>query len=354
MTKPPESKQQTNPPLKIGFLVHSDCEIIDLCGPFDVFYYADVASRRLGRASPNYQCVVLAARPGKIRTKCGLEIGPTHSLTEITHCLDTLIVIGGENYEEFSKDEDLVGWVRSIAPRVRRVASVCSGAFILAAAGLLDRKRVTTHWICAEALGAAFPLVQVDASLIFARDGNIYSSGGVTSGIDLALALIEEDLGHEIALLVARLMVAFPHRPGGQSQFSGYFTIGEIAHNELGELQAWIISHLASDLSVAAMAARMEMSPRNFARLFRNETGYTPARFVERARADAVRSKLEQTLQPIETIAEACGFKNTEQMRRTFHRLYGASPADYRARFRSSLRRQTRSVGGEGTSRPLS
>ncbi len=218
----------------------------------------------------------------------------------------------------------------------------------MAAAGILDHKRVTTHWLCAEALGEAFPLVQVEASLIFARDGNVYTSGGVTSGIDLAFALVEEDLGHDVALLVSRLMVAFPHRPGGQSQFSGYFTLRDIACNEMGELLAWIINHPAANLSVAAMAARMEMSPRNFARLFRQETGYSPARFVERARADAARSKLEQTLKPVESIAEACGFNNPEQLRRTFQRLYGVSPADYRARFRSSMHRQVRRVG-EGT-----
>ncbi len=336
MRKPTLSKQRsTPPPRKIGFLIHTDCEILDLCGPFDVFHYADFASRKFGRSSPNYQCVLLAARSGKVRTTCGLEIGPARSYTEAMEGLDTLIVVGGPDYEGFCEDEKLISWVRSVSARVRRVASVCTGAFILAAAGILDHRRVTTHWAFAEALGAAFPLVRVDASLIFARDGNIYTSGGVTSGIDLALALLEEDLGHDIALLVARLLVAFPHRPGGQSQFSGYVTLGDTARNEIGELQGWIISHPAADLSVAAMAARMEMSPRNFARLFRNETGHTPARFVERARADAARSKLEQTLQPIETIAEACGFKNTEQMRRTFQRLYATSPADYRARFRS-------------------
>jgi transcriptional regulator GlxA family with amidase domain len=337
MTKPRQSKQETIPSRRIGFLVHTDCEIVDLCGPFDAFYYANLALLKLGRTSPNYQCVVLAAKPGQVRTKCGLEIGPTHSYTEMMEGLDTLIVVGGANYEEGCKEEGLVEWVRSIAPRVRRVASVCSGAFMLAAAGLLDHRRVTTHWLYAELLGAAFPLVQVDASLIFARDGNIYTSGGITSGIDLALALVEEDLGQEIALLVARVMVVFPHRPGGQSQFSGYFTFGDMARNEIGELQGWILGHPAADLSIAALAARMEMSPRNFSRLFRNETGQTPAHFVERARADAARSRLEQTLQPIETITEACGFKNTERMRRTFQRLYDTSPADYRARFRSSL-----------------
>jgi transcriptional regulator GlxA family with amidase domain len=320
---------------RIGFLVHPDCEIIDLCGPFDAFYYANFASLRLGRPSP-YQCVILAATPGRVRTKCGLEIGPTHSYTEYSENLDTLIVIGGENYHEFGKDEALVGWVRSVAPRVRRVASICSGAFILAAAGLLDHKRATTHWICAEALRDAFPLVQVDANLIFSRDGNVYTSGGVTSGIDLALALVEEDLGQEIALLVSRIMVAFPHRPGGQSQFSGYFSLGEVTRNEIGELQGYILSNPTANLSIVALAARMEMSPRNFSRLFKKETGQTPARFVERARADAARSKLEQTLKPIETIAEVCGFNNIEQMRRAFQRHFDASPADYRARFRSS------------------
>jgi transcriptional regulator GlxA family with amidase domain len=188
-------------------------------------------------------------------------------------------------------------------------------------------------------LSSAYPSIQVDPSLFVARDGNIYTSGGVTAGIDLALALalVAEDLGQEIALAVARTMVVFPRRPGGQSQFTSFLTVTANSRPDILELQGWILAHPAQDLSVPALANRMAMSPRNFARLFRGETGQTPAEFVERARADAARAKLQFSLLPIETIAEECGFANAERMRRTFQRLFDASPQDYRSRFRSNL-----------------
>jgi transcriptional regulator GlxA family with amidase domain len=251
--------------------------------------------------------------------------------------LDTLVVAGGAAAEQASKDSSLVEWVGSMAPRVRRMASICSGAFILAAAGLLHHRRVTTHWLFSDLLATAYPSIEVDSSLLFARDGNIYSSGGITAGIDLALALVEEDLGREVALAAARIMVVFPHRPGGQSQFSAYIKLEAKNRPDISELQAWILGHPGEDLSIQVLADRMAMSPRNFARLFRDETGDTPAQFTERARADAARCKLEQTVVPVETIAEECGFGNAERMRRTFQRLFEVSPHDYRARFRSTL-----------------
>src|SRR5208283_5674181 len=192
-------------------------------------------------------------------------------------------------------DPALVEWVRAMAPRVRRVASICTGAFILAAAGLLNHRHVTTHWMFSEALATKYPAIQVDSNLLFARDGNIYTSGGITAGIDLALTLVEEDLGREITLAVARTMVVFPRRPGGQSQFSAYVKLEAKNRPDINELQAWILGHPGEDLSVSALADRMGMSPRNFARLFRNEIGETPAQFAERARADVARIKLEQS-----------------------------------------------------------
>jgi len=267
-----------------------------------------------------------------------MEIVATHRYGEIADGLDTLVVVGGTGCEEASKDPALVEWVRSIAPKTRRVASVCSGAFILAAAGLLHNRRATTHWMYSDLLAKAYPSIEVDASLIFIRDGNIYTSGGITTGIDLALALVEEDVGTEVMLGVARALIVFPRRPGGQSQFKGYTSILEkpIRPN-VSELQAWMQAHPKADLSVPALADRMAMSPRNFSRLFRSETGLTPAQFAEQVRADVARCKLEQTLSPVESIAEECGFANPERMRRTFQRLFDTSPADYRARFRSTL-----------------
>jgi transcriptional regulator GlxA family with amidase domain len=324
---------------RIGFLVWPDCEVLDVCGPFDAFHWADTWLPRLGKSNePGYQCDILATAPGPVRTKCGIELVATHSIHDVEDGLDTLVVAGGAEAELASKNPALVEFIRATAPRARRVASICTGTFFLAAAGLLNHRRVTTHWMYSERLAAAYPSIQVDSSLIFARDGNIYSSGGITAGIDLAMALVEEDHGREIILAVARMMVVFPRRPGGQSQFCAYMDDREVKNRpDIGKLQAWILGNPGEDLSVQALADRMGMSPRNFARLFHSETGDTPAQFAERARADAARFKLEQTILPVETIAKQCGFGNTERMRRTFQRLFEVSPHDYRARFRSPL-----------------
>lgn len=324
---------------RVGFLIYPNCEVLDVCGPFEAFHFADLALRLLGRTKePTYQSLILAAALGPIQTMSGMEIVATHRYGEIADGLDTLVVVGGTGCEEASKDLALVEWVRSIAPRTRRVVSICSGAFILAAAGLLHHRRATTHWMYSDLLAKTYPSIEVDAGLIFIRDGNIYTSGGITAGIDLALALVEEDLGPEVMLGVARALVVFPRRPGGQSQFKGYTSpLEKPIRPNISELQAWMLAHPEADFSVVALADRMSMSPRNFSRLFRNETGQTPAEFAEWARVDAARCKLEQTHLPIETIAEECGFGNPERMRRTFLRLLVTSPTDYRARFRSTL-----------------
>jgi transcriptional regulator GlxA family with amidase domain len=336
--RPPS--QEITKSRRIGLLIYPGCDILDVCGPCEAFHWADVWFPRFGKTGQSgYQCDILAASPGPVRTISGIDIVATRSFHDFVDGLDTLVVAGGViNSEQACKDPALVEWVRSIAPRARRVASVCTGAFILAAAGLLNHRRVTTHWMFSDVLATEYPSIQVDSSLLFARDGNIYSSGGITAGIDLALALVEEDLGREVALAAARMMVVFPHRPGGQSQFSAYVSLLEVRSRPgIEELQAWIQGHPAEDLSVPALADRMAMSPRNFTRLFRSETGLTPAQFTERARADAARCKLEQTVVPVETIAKECGFGNPERMRRTFQRLFDVSPHDYRARFRSTL-----------------
>ena len=334
-----QSSQETSRFRRIGFVIYPDCEILDVCGPFEAFWFADRMLGLLGRTEePSYQFLVLGAAPGPIRTMSGMEVIATHRYGDIIDGLDTLVVVGGIGCEEASKDQALVEWVRLIAPKARRVASICSGAFILAAAGLLHHRRVTTHWMYSDLLAKTYPSIEVDANLIFARDGNIYTSGGITTGIDLALALVEEDLGPELMLAVSRALIVFPKRPGGQSQFKGHTSpLEKPMRSDFSELQAWMLAHPEADLSVTALADRMAMSPRNFSRLFHSETGLTPAEFAERARADAARYKLEQTLLPVETIAEECGFGNAERMRRTFQRLFDTSPADYRARFRSTL-----------------
>jgi transcriptional regulator GlxA family with amidase domain len=333
------SSQKTDRFRRIGFLVFPDCQILDVCGPLEAFYFADHWLGRLGKtAEPGYQSAIIAAVPGPIRTMSGTEIVATHSYSDIPDGLDTLVVAGGTGVDQASRDEALVEWVRSNAPRARRVASICSGAFILAAAGLLHRRRVTTHWLFSDLLAAAYPSIEVDASRLFVRDGNIYTSGGITAGMDLALALVEEDVGPEVMLAVARTMVLFPRRPGGQSQFSAYAPLEEKTNRQdIIQLRTWMMAHPEQDLSVPALADRLGMSPRNFSRLFHCETGETPAQFVEKVRAEGARCKLEQTSLPVETIAKQCGFGDPERMRRTFQRLYDLSPTDYRARFRSTL-----------------
>jgi transcriptional regulator GlxA family with amidase domain len=336
---PIRSSQEITKSRRIGFLIYPDCEICDVCGPLDVFHFADYWLPRFERTDePGYQLVILAATPGPVRTHSGIEIVATQSCYDIKDGLDTLVVAGGINFDQACKDNPaLVEWVRAMAPQVRRVASICTGAFILAAAGLLNHRRATTHWQFSDLLATLYPAVQVDSNLIFARDGNIYTSGGITAGIDLALALVEEDCGREITLAVARTMLVFPRRPGGQSQFRAFLMAKAKNQPDIRELLGWILGHPEEDLSVPALADRLAMSPRNFARLFRSETGETPARFTERARSEAARCNLEQTVVPVETIAEQCGFGNAERMRRTFQRLFDISPQDYRARFRSTL-----------------
>jgi transcriptional regulator GlxA family with amidase domain len=333
-----QASQEIDAVRRIGFVVYPGCEILDVAGPHDVFTYADTWLNRFGRTEASYQCLIIAETPNLVRTRTGFEFASTHTFDQVGDSLDTLIVVGGYTDVEAACDNrPLVEWVRSMAPRARRVASVCTGAFVLAAAGLINHRRVTTHWMFSELLEKAFPLVKVDPHRIFARDGNIYSSGGITAGIDLALALVEEDVGPAVTLAVARTLVVFPRRPGGESQFSAYMKYHEVGPERasIDELLAWILGHPGEDLSVEALADRMAMSPRTFARLFRSTAGQTPGRFVDRARADAARLKLEQTALPVATIAKQCGFGNAERMRRTFQRLFEVSPHHYRDLFRS-------------------
>ena len=246
--------------------------------------------------------------------------------------IDTLVVCGGD-CREVMRDEELLAWLRSCNTTVRRLASVCTGSFVLAAAGLLEDRRATTHWAWCDLMQSNFPRVSVDADALFVRDGKIYTSAGVSAGMDLALALLEEDFGHGAALWVARQLVLFLKRPGGQSQFSSHLAAQAVEPGTLGSLTEWIVEHLDDDLSVEALARQATMSPRNFARVFTKQAGVTPAKFVERARIDRARRRLEATRLPVETIAYECGFGNAERMRRSFLRHLSVVPQDYRKRF---------------------
>ena len=249
--------------------------------------------------------------------------------------IDTLIVPGGRGTRPLVADETLLGWISQTTSHVRRTASVCTGAFLLAAAGLLDGRRATTHWASAEALARSYPAVQVDPDPIFLRDGNIWTSAGVTAGMDLALALVEDDLDRDAALEIARHLVLFLRRPGNQSQFSATLAAQEPEREPLREVQRLVVEDVAAEHSVEAMAARAHMSPRHFARSFRAEIGVTPARYVERVRLEAARRRLEDTAEPIAAIASGCGFGTAETMRRVFLRALEVGPAEYRRRFQS-------------------
>jgi transcriptional regulator GlxA family with amidase domain len=323
---------------RIGFLVYPNIEILDLCGPLDAFFYADQWAKVTGRPDdPGYESIIISAKQGPIKTMTGVQIMATHGLEDVNDNIDTLIVAGGIGVVQACADPTLVEWVRQMAPRSRRVASVCTGAFLLAAAGLLENRRVTTHWMYCDQLAATFPSLRVDPNLIFVRDGNVYTSGGITSGIDLALALVEEDLGRDASRLAAGTMVVFLRRPGGQIQFSPFLQAEAKNRLDIRQLQAWIVANLAANHTVENLADRVAMSPRNFARLFQSETGTTPGKFVERARVEAARCKLEQSNILTETLAASCGFGTPERMRRSFQKLLHVSPQDYRARFHSAL-----------------
>lgn len=298
---------------------------LDVAGPAEVF----------GAAADEYGVEIVAPTAGVVTAGSGLTLWAGKAFADVRGPLDTLVIAGGEGTPAVMADEAFVEGVRRLAPRCRRVASVCSGAFVLAAAGLLDGRQATTHWSVCDALDSMYPSVAVDSDRIFVRDGNVWTSAGVTAGIDLALAMVEEDVGRDVALAIARRLVVFLKRPGGQSQFSAQLA-GQLAERQpLGEVQAWIADHLDDDLSVENLAQRAAMSIRNFSRTFRREVGVTPARFVERARVEGARRLLEESAASIDEIARRCGFGTAETMRRTFLRALHVTPTDYRRRFRT-------------------
>jgi transcriptional regulator GlxA family with amidase domain len=296
---------------------------LDVAGPVEVL-----------AAAGGYAVEVVAPVAGRVPAHSGLVLFADRSLSDVRGPLDTLLVAGGEGTPAVMGDGGVLRAVRRLAAASRRVASVCSGAFVLAEAGLLDGRRATTHWGSCDLLAARYPSVRVDPDAIFVRDGDVWTSAGVTAGIDLALAMVEDDLGRDVALHVARRLVVFLKRPGGQSQFSAQLAGQFAAREPLRDLQAWIPDHLDEDLSVERLAAEVAMSPRNFSRAFGREVGRTPARFVEHARVDAARRLLEDSTASVTEIASRCGFGTAETMRRTFLRAMRVTPTDYRERFR--------------------
>jgi len=315
-------------------LVFDGVQSLDVTGPLEVFAGANSwQDRRPGHAAgAGYDLRTASLGGNTVTTSSGLRLLPDQDLREIGHAPDMLIVPGGEGTRQ--PDPELVAWLRAHGRQARRLVSVCTGAFLLAEAGLLTGRRVTTHWAYCGALAARFPDLDVDQDPIFVRDGNVATSAGVTAGMDLALALVEDDLGRDAALDVARNLVVFLRRPGNQAQFSTQLA-AQVANREpLREVQHWIADHPAADLSVRALARRASLSPRQFARAFAAEVGMPPGRYVDRIRLEAARRQLEDTTAGVEQTARSCGYGTPEAMRRAFVRALGVSPGEYRRRFR--------------------
>jgi len=321
-------------PLRIELLAFERVQLLDVAGPLQVFASANDLAEASGRPQP-YEPVVVAERP-LVTASAGLGL-VTQPLPRTNRRVDTLIVAGGWGVHPACENAALIAWIKARAGAAQRVASVCSGAFLLATAGLLDGRRAVTHWgRCAE-FARRFPQVRLEPDPIFVRDGNVWTSAGITAGIDLALALVEADLGRATALAVARQLVVFLKRPGGQAQFSATLALQQ-GDARFERLHAWLADNVGHDLSLPSLAQAAGMSERSFVRHYRQATGTTPARAVEQIRVEAARRLLERG-GPVKRIAAQCGFGSEETMRRSFLRLLGATPQAYRMRFSSAAAR---------------
>jgi transcriptional regulator GlxA family with amidase domain len=306
---------------------------LDAVGPHEVFAGAGRAAASLGRPG-GYRVTVASAGGGGVRAESSLVLG-TSPLPE-SERIDTLVLAGGSGAEAAARDETLVSWIRRAAPRSRRVATVCSGAFLGAAAGLLQGRRVTTHWARASQLAEAYPGLCVDPDPIYIRDGKYWSSAGVTAGIDLSLALVQEDLGVDVAQTVARWLVMFLHRPGGQTQFASPVWVPRAERSTIRAVQTLVEAAPGGDHRLPALAAAAAMSVRHFTRVFTAEVGETPSRFVERTRLEAARRELEETSDTLDVVAAHSGLGSAETLRRVFRRHLGVAPDAYRRRFRAT------------------
>jgi transcriptional regulator GlxA family with amidase domain len=312
---------------RVVIVTFASAQILDVTGPLEVF---SSASRQL--PDVRYRTEVASTSGGPVLASCGLELATT-PLTAVTGPVDTLLVAGGRDMHAACADADLLHHVRRLSAGARRVTSVCSGAFVLAAAGLLDGHRATTHWAECSLLATGYPRVAVEPDAIYVRDGRLWTSAGVTAGIDLALALVADDHGRPAAAAVARQLVVYLRRSGGQAQFSAVLAAQSADSEPLRELLAWLPDHLADDLSVPALAHRVSLSERQFRRVFTAEVGLTPADHVEALRLEAACRLLETTDRSVGQVARACGFGTPETMNRTFRRRLGTTPGDHRRHF---------------------
>jgi transcriptional regulator GlxA family with amidase domain len=324
---------ESDSPREVLILAYPGVQSLDVTGPLEVFHGAQQLITYSARKDRGYRVKLRSSTDGPLRTSSGLVIHPDAPPGQLQASPDTLVIAGGPGAHDACADSALIEWIKLASRGARRVTSVCTGAFLLAEAGLLDGRRVTTHWAAAAELARRYPAVRVEPEPIFLRDGNVWTSAGVTAGMDLALALVEEDIDRDAALSIARHLVLFLRRPGNQAQFSATLASQEPGREALRELRRHIVENLGDDLSVEVLAQRACMSVRHFARTFRVETDVTPARYVENVRIEAARRALEDTAEPVAAIARACGFGTAETMRRSFLRALGVGPAEYRRRF---------------------
>jgi len=320
---------------RVVLVAYPGIQSLDLVGPIEVFA---TANRKAGLSEPAYRTEIVTPDGSPAVSTSGITIAADGAIADCTGPIDTLVVVGGDGTVEAVRDDALITWIAAAAGRARRITSVCSGAFLLARAGLLEGRRATTHWSSCGLLARLNPTTTVERDPIFVRDGNVWTSAGITAGMDLSLALVEDDHGAEVARDVARWLVLFVQRPGGQSQFSAQLAAQQPDRPALRDLDQWITDHLAEDLTVPALARRADMSTRNFARSFRQEMGVTPASHVEALRTEAARRLLETTERGLADIARSCGFGTVETLHRAFNRQVGVTPGAYRRRFTTTGR----------------
>lgn len=316
---------------RVVLLAHEQMNVLDLTGPMQALHTAN--KLRPEQCGFRYELIVASELGGLVTTSAGLQVmtEPLSALKGVA--IDTLMAPGGCRDDTYDVSVPVARWVAANAGRFRRLCSICTGAFLLAAAGQLDGRRAATHWQWAARLAKLYPALHVDAESIFVRDGNVWTSAGVTAGIDLTLALIEEDLGHSVVIDVARQLVVFIKRSGGQSQFSAPLAVQATGGEIFDDLHAWMTTHLNADLRVERLAERACMAPRTFARIYRERTGSTPAKAVESLRVAGARRVLEETGYPLKRVASLAGFGDEQAMRRAFGRHLGLAPDDYRRHF---------------------
>lgn len=323
MAKRPENR-------KIGILIYPEAEVLDITGPHEVFSMVSGFQQQYQLSTP-YEVFLISNSLKPVKMSSGMKLQPDYRFEDCPLPLDTLIIPGAETIEQALKKPALLDWIEQQASETSRLVSICTGAFFLAELGLLDGKKVTTHWGYCQLLQKSYPGLEVVPDAIYIKEGNIYTSAGITAGMDLALALVEEDAGKEISMSIARKLVLFYKRPGGQNQFSEF--ILSQSKSFFNELIDWAIQNLSGDLSIEKLARQVNMSPRNFTRLFKKELEETPARFIEKLRLHQARILLENKTSSLKEVADQCGFKSEEQMRRAFQRELCVTPREYRTRF---------------------